>query len=87
MFKKIARFFTNGIDYRLKEIYWKDEEGKHYVLWIKESILGDIKIVAFGTGKGSQGGWPLKAELTRRSPNIPTKIKTFISMLGRHFKY
>lgn len=85
MLKKISRFFTNGIDYSLKEIYWKDEDGKHYMLWFRESVLGDIKIVGFGVGN-SQGGCPKKAELTRRSPNILMKVITFFSMLGRRFK-
>ncbi|HEY4623096.1 MAG TPA: hypothetical protein VIH12_04495 [Solibacillus sp.] len=73
------------MDYRLKEIYWKDEDGNHYMLWFRESIFGDIKIVGFGVGD-SLGGCPKKAELTKKSPNLLMKVKNSISMLGRHFK-
>ena len=73
------------MDYRLKEIYWKDEDGNHYMLWFRESILGEIKIVGFGVGD-SRGGCPKKVELTRASPTILYKINHFIRTVGNRIK-
>ncbi|MGN7478955.1 hypothetical protein ACTHOQ_13990 [Solibacillus silvestris] len=73
------------MDFRLKEVYWKDEDGKHYMLWFRESILGDIKIIGFGVGD-SQGGCPKKVELTRKSPTIPDKVQHFIRTVGFRIK-
>lgn len=89
MLKKILLFFTNGIDFRVKEIYWKDEDGNHYLLHIRETLLGDIEIVGFGVGDENNNVclMPKSVELTRESPNILMKIKAFFNILGRRFKF
>lgn len=88
MFKRFLSFLTCDVDYRLKEIYWTDGENE-YLLHIRENLFGKITIVGFGISPVSSkhGGYtPKCAVISKESPTIPHKIKTFLRMAGFRVK-
>jgi len=88
LFKRFLSFLTHDIDYRLKEIYWTDGENE-YLLHIRENLFGKITIVGFGISPVSSkhGGYtPKYAVISKESPTIPHKIKTFLRMAGFRVK-